>query len=584
MLGNFLLYILCLMPLCSIGQSYITGKITDDQQKPLVRVKMKLNSTGFIFRNGNDGEFGISSPKKKDSITCYLEGYDTVNVAVSSFIYNIIVMTPTRITKKERVVGLSSLTNSLIRDPNYIRYVFDETYSSIVENDFVSAVQYPVTGFSLNVNKASYSNVRRFINSNIIMPTDAVRIEELLNYFSFNCTLPPTGNSLFNISSWSSNCPWNDHNILLFINIQAKKTDLDKVPPSNLVFLIDDSGSMDLPNRLPLLKAAFRMLVNNLRDIDTVSLVTYGGSASVMLQPTSGAEKQKIIESIEGLTPGGATPGASGLKLAYEIAKKAYIKNGNNRVILATDGDFNVGQTSEKELEELIVHYRNSGIFLTCLGVGMGNYKDSKLEILAKVGRGNFSYLDNENEAEKVLVKEFTQTLVPIAEEALLRINFSADWIEQYRLIGFDNRQNAITSPNSILEGGEIGSGYSLMAMFEIIPNKKWKKEWSTDSTVKIGELNFQYKLPGQDRLSFINKQLSLNYSTFSDINKQLQFATAVAMFGQLLKQSRFAAGYHFNFVQRIALNAASPTDLLQQEFIKLVEKAGKIYKKKKKY
>ena len=579
---------MCLLPSFASGQYYFPGKITDDQGKYLPMVKMKLHSTSFLFQNGSRGEFGIPSKNKKDTVTCFIPGYDTTKAAVAAGTYNTIVMKATAVTKLAKMSRLSSLTNNLVKDPNYIRYVFDETYSNMVENDFVNASKYPVTGFSLNVNKASYSNVRRFINNNTLMPTDAVRIEEMLNYFSLSCTPPPMGKDVFNMETRVSSCPWNDANLLLFINVQAKKMDLDKVPPGNLVFLIDDSGSMDMPNRLPLLKAAFRMLVNNLRRIDTVTIVTYGGTAGVMLQPTSGAEKQKIIEAIEGLTPAGSTPGSSGLKMAYEIAQSNFIKEGNNRVILATDGDFNVGQTNEKDLEELITRYRNTGIFLTCLGVGMGNYKDSKLQVLAKFGNGNFSYIDNEREAEKVLVTEFTQTVVSIAGDVFLNLDFNPEWVEQYRLIGFDNKQEFVTDSSSVLEGGEIGSGHSLMAMVEIIPNKKSRIDWLSNPTTSIGKIKLQYKKPAAIKPEVITNEVPLNYSSFTGLDRQLRFATGVAMFGQLVKQSRFAANYDFDLVSAIATDAAAPTDLLQQEFLKIVQDAKKIYtkdegKKKKK-
>jgi Ca-activated chloride channel homolog len=577
---RFVYIIVFVLPLFASGQYFITGKITDDLGRDLPMVNMRLHSNKLVYQNGNGGEFGIPSSKKIDTITCFLQGYDTVKVPLFSGQKNKIVMKATSVTKNERTSRLSSLTNNLFKDPSFTRNVFDETYSNMVENDFVNAARYPVTGFSLNVNKASYSNVRRFINNNTIMPTDAVRIEEMLNYFTLSCTPPPVGKDVFNLETRVSSCPWNDANLLLFINMQARKMDLDKVPPSNLVFLIDDSGSMDMPNRLPLLKAAFRMLVNNLRSTDTVTIVTYGGTAGVMLQPTSGGEKQKIIEAIEGLTPSGSTPGSSGLKMAYEIAKSNFIKDGNNRVILATDGDFNVGQTNEKELEALITAYRNTGIFLTCLGVGMGNYKDSKLQVLAKFGNGNFSYIDNEREAEKVLVTEFTQTVVSIAGDVFLSLDFNKDWVEQYRLIGFDNKLESVTDSTSILEGGEIGSGHSLMAMVEIVPAKKSKTDWLNNPTAAIGQLKLQYKVPAIAGPQFINKAVPLNYSAFTGLERQLRFATAVAMFGQLVKQSKFAANYDFDTVTAIATDAAPPTDLLQQDFVKLVQEAKKVYAK----
>jgi len=571
------------------GQYYITGKITDDRQKPLAEVNIRLHSSGFLGKNGNTGEFGIPSGRNVDTLTCTLQGYDTLKSAVTAGHLNLLVMNATAETRYKRINRLSSLTENLRQDAGFVRHIYDETYSKTIENEFVAADRFPATGFSLNVNKASYSNVRRFIKSNTMMPTDAVRIEEMLNYFTLSCTPLPTGKDVFNIETRLSSCPWNEENVLLFINAQAKKMDLDKVPHSNLVFLIDDSGSMDMPNRLPLLKSGFKMLVNNLRATDTVTLVSYGGSAGVILAATSGAEKEKIIAAIEGLSAAGATPGSSGLKLAYQMARKSFIPSGNNRVILATDGDFNVGQTDEKELESLIINYKNTGIFLTCLGVGMGNYKDSKLETLARFGNGNFSYLDTEQEAEKVLVKEFTQTVVSVASDVFLNLDFDPAWVEQYRLIGFDNKQEALADSSSALEGGEIGSGHSLIAMFEIKPKNKTKLDLLNNPTAMIGQLKLQYKLPNQNRIQLVNKKVYLNYVPFSGLDRQLRFATAVAMYGQILKSSKYAAGYDFDTVGAIATEAASSLDLLQQEFVKIIRVTKKIYleqgkpKKKKK-
>ena len=267
-----------------------------------------------------------------------------------------------------------------------------------------------------------------------------------------------------------SSCPWNSAHELLFLNICAKKAKLDDIPPANLVFLIDVSGSMDLPNRLPLLKSAFSLMVNNLRATDTVSIIVYGGVNGVWLTPTSGAEKKKILESIAQLEAGGSTPGEGGIRAAYQMAKSTFIKGGTNRVILATDGDFNVGQQSEEELNQLINGYRHSEIYLTCLGVGMGNYKDSKLEVLANQGKGNFAYLDNEKEAEKVLMQEFSQTIYAVAKEAYIDIRFDTSVVKNYRLIGFDNKASALEDTLNVLQGGEIGSGHSLMALMEIDP------------------------------------------------------------------------------------------------------------------
>ena len=335
-----------------------------------------------------------------------------------------------------RLYKLLSFTRGMAKDDQKKWFAGDETYASIVENKFVNASRFPATGISLNIDRASYSNIRRFLSSNSIVPPDAVRIEEMLNYFNLNYT-EPAGNDPFAIKTQLTSCPWNPANQLFYIDLSAKKLNLDTLPPSNLVFLIDVSGSMDMTNRLPLLKSAFRLLVNNLRAKDSVAIVVYGGITGIMLNTTSGAEKEKILTAIDELTPGGSTPGESGINLAYSLAKRHFIVGGNNRVILATDGDFNVGLKTEEELDELISRNKESGIYLTCLGVGMGNYKDSKIQTLARKGNGNFSYLDNFNEAEKVLMKEFTQTLYAVADDAIYECEFNPEYVKEYRLLGF---------------------------------------------------------------------------------------------------------------------------------------------------
>lgn len=572
------LQIALLLPLGCMGQFYMRGRIVDDKNSILSNVKMRLLSNGMLYENGASGEFGLPSARKADTVFCVKHGYDSLKAVVKYNVYNTIVLNPTPFTRQEKQNHLSSLTPNLAWYPNYSHYVSDDSYSNMVENSFVEAAKFPLTGFSLNVNKASYSNVRRYINNQTVMPSDAVRIEEMLNYFSLCFAPKPEGDDVFGIKTQLSDCPWDTSHLLLFIGVRAKKVDLEKVPPSNLVFLIDNSGSMDMPNRLPLLKAGFKMLVNNLREKDTVTIVSYGGTASLLLSPTSGEEKEKIIAAIEGLSPAGETPGSSGLKLAYQMAQSKFIKDGNNRVILATDGDFNVGQINDKELEGLIKNYRNSGIYLTCLGVGMGNYKDSKLETLARYGNGNFAYLDNEAEAEKVLVKEFAQTVLPVASNVSLNINFAgSSLVKQYRLIGFDNRQDALYDSTTQLEGGEIGSGHSMIAMVEILPHKTLY-DWENMGNETIGKIEMKYQLPEKKQVNNVGVAIPSNYLPFKSLDSTLRFATCVAMFGTLTKKSRFASNYNFDTVYTLALATAANTDFVQQEFLSLLQKAKAIY------
>ena len=287
----------------------------------------------------------------------------------------------------------------MIDKPAYSLNTGGESYFQLIENDFISCKSFPATGYSLGVNKSSYSNVRRFINMGSEVPPDAVKIEEMVNYFNLGYE-EPADNHLFKEKTTLSDCPWDKEDKLLYMNVSTKKLNLDLLPAGNFVFLIDVSGSMDMANRLPLVQAAFQMFVKNLRPIDKVSIVVYGGSVGVYLQPTSGDKKDAILTAIGELTASGDTPGESAIRMAYKLAESTFIKDGNNRIILATDGDFNVGEKSEKALEDLVSSQKDIGIYLTCLGVGMGNLKDSKLQALARKGNGNYAYLDDVQEAE----------------------------------------------------------------------------------------------------------------------------------------------------------------------------------------
>ena len=338
---------------------------------------------------------------------------------------------------------------------------------------------------------------------------------------------------------------------------------------------------MDVPNRLPLVKAAFQLLVKNLREQDTVSIVLYGGTVVVWLPPTGGAEKQKITRSIEELSAHGDTPGESAIKMAYKIAEKSFIKGGNNRVILATDGDFNVGETSEKALEELITEKRKSGIYLTCLGVGMGNFKDSKLQTLAKRGNGNYAYLDDLQEAEKVLVKEMTQTFFSVADNVFLNVYFNPDLVKNYRLIGFDNRKDALADSIGDLEGGELGSGNSVLAMFEITPAIADSN--SLHYITNIGRVTLKYTLPQTKEPIELNYDCPTNYLNFQRIDREFKLGTAIAMFGMKLRQSQYLYNVNWSDIEKIAKDAYDPDDYLQKEFYQLLAFAKKIYGNKRK-
>jgi Ca-activated chloride channel homolog len=582
-----LILFLLIITTTASAQLYLRGEVKDENDNPLPNAKIMLHSSGYLYYSGSMGSFGITVLQRYDSITISLSGYQSVVAKVDATKYQEIHLKLLQTTVGVQKNRLLSLTKNLQLKDRSEMFAGGESYSSIVENEFVETKTYPETGFAIRIDKASYSNVRRFLNMDSKVPPDAVRIEEMINYFNFGYS-KPVADSVFGFSSHISDCPWNPQSQLLFLQVCAKKLDPDNIPQSNLVFLIDISGSMDLPNRLPLLKSAFKLLVDNLREKDTISIVVYGSTVGVWLPPTSGKDKVKIRTAIEELNPGGATPGQSGILSAYRLAKSQFIKGGNNRVILATDGDFNIGQTSDEDLENLITSYQQTGIYLTCLGVGMGNYKDSKLEVLAKKGNGNFSYLDNEAEAEKVLVKELTQNLYSVADDASLNINFNDEYIKEYRLIGFDNKQKALNDSIMELEGGEVGSGHSMVAMFEIIPTNRLATvlQYSDDLeglTRNIAEVKVNYKLPGDSLKRWSGFAVNHSYTPFNELPQRYRFASAVVLFGSLLKESAYAKQITWNEAVIAANESYDKTDPAQTEFIAMVEKAKKIYSKRRK-
>ena len=561
-------------------QFYIRGEVKDEAGNLLQNVNILHHGTGYVYHTGSHGLFGITNNREKDTLTFSLEGFFKEKVVAFAGRFNSVRLkslpaTSTNIKKDK----LASLTKDLTREMQRKWSTGDETYASIVENRFVDAGKYPSTGIALNIDRASYSNIRRFINLGMAVPPDAVRIEEMLNYFNFKYE-KPEGDNVFGVSSLLTSCPWTPDNQLFFINISTKKLNLDSLPPAHLVFLIDISGSMDMPNRLPLLKSAFQLLVANLREKDTVSLIVYGGTVGVMLNPTSGKEKDKIRRAIDELSPGGSTPGESGIRMAYSIAKGHFIEGGINRVILATDGDFNVGLKTEEELDELISQHRKSGIYLTCLGVGMGNYKDSKIQTLARKGNGNFAYIDNYEEANKVLMKEFTQTLYTVADDVYMNVNFNAQLVKQYRLVGFDNKIGALADSLSVIEGGELGSGHSIMAVFEIEPSVA-----ASESSLlqNFAEVHLQYKNVNDTTRQEIKKAFLYEPLRFKEIDPVYRFASSVIMFGSLLKSSQFAKDISWGDVIYQASESANPTDINQHGFVELVIKARNLYNKLRK-
>lgn len=578
------LYILLsIIAVSAKSQYYLRGEVKDEKFSRLQNVKIFVHSARSFYYTGIDGSFGIILRTPKDTLTFSLDGYEELTTAVDYSRWQNITLKVLVANANKNKQKLISVTKDKKQDSRLNLIISDETYFALVENDIVNTERFPNTGFSLNVNKASYSNVRRFLNMGSLVPPDAVKAEELVNYFNLHYSEPAAGET-FKVESQVTSCPWKEDDQLLYLNVSAKKLNLENVAPSNFVFLIDVSGSMDMPNKLPLLQAAFQLFVKNLREEDRVSIVVYGGSVGVWLQPTPGSEKEKIIKSIEELTAQGDTPGESAIRMAYKVARSTFITGGNNRIILATDGDFNVGETTEKALDELISRERQSGVYLTCLGVGMGNLKDSKLQVLAKKGNGNYAYLDNIDEAEKTLVKELTQTLYAVADDAVLNIEFNPAMVKKYRLIGFDNLKEALANNSVELEGGEVGSGNSTMAIFQITPTELNQLTEGSQIAEDIAQVTVRYSAAGDTVTQKMGCRVPHNFRPIDEVDKAMKFAASVSLFAMKLKNSPFASG-DWQMVEDLALSSADKDNYLQTEYVKLVETARKLYdiKKKKK-
>jgi len=486
---------------------------------------------------------------------------------------------------KKRAIPQSSY------QPSYYNaeYYNNESYNSIVENEYNDVFENPLSTFSIDVDAASYSNTRRYINDGYLPPLDAVRIEEFINYFDYDYP-QPRGDDPFAIITEISECPWNKDHRLIHIGLQGKEIDPEDMPSSNLVFLIDVSGSMQPANKLPLLKSSFKLLVDQLRRQDRVAIVVYAGAAGLVLPPTRGDNKYEILQAIERLESGGSTAGGAGIRLAYDIARQNFITGGNNRVILATDGDFNVGPSSDSEMIQLIEEKRKGGVFLTVLGFGVGNLKDSKMEQIADKGNGNFAYIDNILEGKKVLVNEMSGTLYTIAKDVKLQIEFNPARVKAYRLVGYENRVMANEDFNDdTKDAGELGAGHAVTALYEIIPAGSREKITAVDplkyqpmrishveyDNREVLTVKFRYKEPDGQRSKLIEKVLVDEDPTLAEASDNFRFSAAVAEFGMLLRDSKFKADASFEQVQNLAQKAKGDDENgYRAEFIRLVEAA----------
>ena len=489
---------------------------------------------------------------------------------------------------KNGVVVISTLGDKKLAHPQFvvdeIKELFNnESYQEIEENTFENVTSKPLSTFSIDVDKASYSNVRRMINNGEFVNPHAVKIEEMVNYFKYDYTAP-TGKHPFNVETSVIETPWNNKTQLVKIGLQGKDYDKAELPPSNLTFLIDVSGSMGAQNKLPLLKKAFKLLVSQLREQDRVSIVVYAGAAGMVLPPTAGNEVQTIFAALENLSAGGSTAGGAGIELAYKLAQENFNKKGNNRVILATDGDFNVGASSNEAMEDLIVKKRESGVFLSVLGFGMGNYQDDKLETLADKGNGNHAYIDTMQEAQNVFVKEFSGSMYAIAKDVKLQVEFNPNNVSAYRLIGYENRMLATEDfIDDKKDAGELGMGHTVTALYEIVPkgvDSKYLKEmtelkytntsYNTSKNDELFTVKLRYKQPDGDKsipMEFVQK------NQLDKASEDMNFAAAVAMFGMHLRKSAYANNATLKDIIKLAENGrGNDDDGYRAEFIRLVK------------
>lgn len=604
-----------------ISSSYgrtVTGIVSDKSGNPLKGVIIVLKGTSNRVNSDAGGNFTIQVPETNVILVFILQGYarqelkvsgpGKVHVVMQEEIAldeiillekeNDVVQSPAPVFKAEeaiqgRVAGISVSSGRAKRAQQYnssyaCKPVPDyntEGYSAIHENGYKNPLTDPLSTFSIDVDAASYSNVRRFITEGQKPVPDAVRIEEMINYFDYDYPQPHDGNP-FAIVHELGVCPWNKDNLLLHIGLQGEKMSNSEIPSSNLVFLLDVSGSMDEPNKLPLLVKAMKMLVGQLRAKDRVAIVVYAGSSGLVLPSTPGNQKEKIISALDRLQAGGSTAGSAGLKLAYEVAEENFMEEGNNRIILATDGDFNVGPSSNAEMERMIEKYRDRGIFISVCGFGMGNYKDDKMEIIADKGNGNYSYIDNLMEAKKVFINEFSSTLYTIAKDVKIQIEFNPAIVKEYRLVGYENRLlNEEDFENDKKDAGELGAGHTVTALYEIVTSGrhsdyvrklKYQPNEVLPDVIQTGELatiKFRYKKPDGDKSILMTEVIPQRVETDSETSDNFRFSAAVAGFGMLLRESEYKGTINYDQVLTLARGAKGyDKDGYRAEFIRLVE------------
>jgi Ca-activated chloride channel family protein len=529
-------------------------------------VTITVKSSGSVFLTGVDGDFSIVSRQADDTLTFVYEGYEhfTTSIKSTDFLQVTLKAVPSAGVAGDRLV--SEVTGG---GPSVYPGV-SGLRSDLIENPFVG--QPSTVSFAGSCGGISYSLIRRFLEMGTPVPPDAVKIEEMLDYFNWNQGEPHPG-ELFHCSSTLLSCPWNNTHRLLFLNIHTGKADMARLAPANIVLLIDASGSMDLPNKMPLIKEGIRPLVRNLRDIDTVSLVVYGTSLNVMAG-IPGSEKSRIIEAIEQLRPGGPSPGEQGLRLAYEVARHQWIPGGNNRIVLMTDGDICNTATVETEMADYIAAQSKDGISLSCLGVGMEDTTHSELPAFARLGKGNFANIQEEEQGERILLKELTGK-GSIADQVSITAEFDTTLIGGYRLIGWDNRRSALQDTGIRLQGCSVCPAHSLTALFEIVPKK---------DSAQIGamaQMKISYCLPNEHTRRTLSYLCPNELTPFSRAELPLKRAVCIALFGMKLRHSGYVGQVSWATVEKMTRESFSPKDYIDRDYLTLVARAKKIYEGK---
>ena len=581
----------------------ITGVVTGaDNGLPLPQVTVLTKGTTKGVATDANGQFTITVKNSKSILVFRFLGYTSQEIQVgqqrvidvelkpSAAELGEVVVVGYGVERKRAITGLSlDYAPANVEYDKYLDLEFGnrEQYAEINENGFKSAWKNPLSTFSIDVDAASYSNVRRYLDMDMLPPKDAVKTEELINYFEYDYPNPKKGEP-FSVTHELAKAPWNNDHYLLHIGLQGEKINMEDIHPSNIVFLLDVSGSMDSPDKLPLLKKSLKLLVNELRAEDRVAIVVYAGAAGLVLEATPGSEKKTITKALNKLNAGRSTAGGAGIELAYEVAQENFIEGGNNRIVLATDGDFNVGASSDKAMEDLIEEKRKSGVFLTVLGFGMGNYQDSKCEILADKGNGNHAYIDNLLEAKKVLVNEFGGTVVTIAKDVKMQVEFNPASVEGYRLIGYENRLLAAEDFNDdTKDAGELGAGHTVTALYEIIP-KGTKSEFKPVDDLKYQKgqqnevlnktdlltLKLRYKTPQGDKSKYLDQVVKVNELKSNDLSHNFNWSAAVAAFAMNIRESKYSKmGY--SKIKKMAKEAKGvDVNGYRAEFIRMIDQA----------